>query len=124
MADEAVIQRFTELAELAEAYVGGGWIFRGVSNRNYRLVPKIGRIGTREFGPGSMTMTTSDRVIVDPGIAHGRAVIRGTRVPVTLVLGNLAGGMSIEDVQHEYSLTREDVLAALRFAAQLTSESS
>jgi uncharacterized protein (DUF433 family) len=68
-------------------------------------------------------MTTSDRIIVDPGIAHGRAVIRGTRVPVTLVLGSLAGGMSIDDVQGEYGLTREDVLAALSFAARLTSES-
>jgi uncharacterized protein (DUF433 family) len=66
-------------------------------------------------------MTTSDRITVAPGIAHGRAVIRGTRVPVTLVLGSLAGGMSIEDVQDEYGLTRDDVLAALSFAARLTS---
>jgi uncharacterized protein (DUF433 family) len=69
-------------------------------------------------------MTTSDRIIVDPAIAHGRPVIRGTRVPVTFVLGSLAGGMPFEDVQNEYGLTREDVLAALSFAAELTSESS
>lgn len=68
-------------------------------------------------------MTPSDLIIVDPSIAHGRPVIRGTRVPVTVVLGSLAGGMSFEDVQDEYGLTREDVLAALSFAARLTSES-
>lgn len=68
-------------------------------------------------------MTTSDLIIVDPSIEHGRPVIRGTRVPVALVLGSLAGGMSFEDVQDQYGLTREDVLAALSFAARLTSES-
>lgn len=36
-----------------------------------------------------------DRIIIDPEISHGRPVIKGTRVPVEIVLGSLAGGMDI-----------------------------
>jgi uncharacterized protein (DUF433 family) len=60
-----------------------------------------------------------DRVVIDPKICHGKPVIRGTRTPVALVVGGLAGGMSFEDVQREYDLTIEDVQAALRFAGEL-----
>jgi len=60
-----------------------------------------------------------DRVVIDPKICHGKPVIRGTRTPVALVVGGLAGGMSFEDVQREYDLTIEDVRAALRFAGEL-----
>jgi uncharacterized protein (DUF433 family) len=60
-----------------------------------------------------------DRVVIDPKICHGKPVIRGTRTPVALIVGGLAGGMSFEDVQREYDLTIEDVRAALRFAGEL-----
>jgi len=60
-----------------------------------------------------------DRVVLDPKICHGKPVIRGTRTPVALIVGSLAGGMSFEDVQREYDLTIEDVQAALRFAGEL-----
>jgi uncharacterized protein (DUF433 family) len=60
-----------------------------------------------------------DRVVIDPKICHGKPVIRGTRTPVALIVGSLAGGMSFEDVQREYDLTIEDVRAALRFAGEL-----
>jgi uncharacterized protein (DUF433 family) len=60
-----------------------------------------------------------DRVVIDPKVCHGKPVIRGTRTPVALVVGGLAGGMSFEDVQREYDLTIEDVRAALRFAGEL-----
>nr|VFJ71373.1 MAG: Uncharacterized conserved protein, DUF433 family [Candidatus Kentron sp. DK] len=53
---------------------------------------------------------------IEPGICHGRPVIRGTRVPVAIVVGSLAARMSIEEVMHEYGLTREDIRAALVFA--------
>ena len=43
-------------------------------------------------------------------------MIRGTRTPVAIVVGSLAGGMSFEDVQREYELTIEDIRAALKFA--------
>ncbi len=46
-------------------------------------------------------------------------MIRGTRAPVAIVVGSLAGGMSFDDVQREYGLTTEQVRAALRFAGEL-----
>ncbi len=58
------------------------------------------------------------RISVDEKVRFGKPVIAGTRVPVDLVIAKLAGGMSIEAVMGEYELTREDVLAALSYAAQ------
>ncbi|MGD0138556.1 MAG: DUF433 domain-containing protein [Tepidisphaeraceae bacterium] len=60
-----------------------------------------------------------DRIIIDPAICHGKPVIRGTRMPVALIIGSLAGGMSFDEVQQEYDLTTEDIRAALRFAGEL-----
>jgi uncharacterized protein (DUF433 family) len=57
--------------------------------------------------------------MVDEAVRFGRPVLRGTRVPVDLVVGKLAGGMSVEAVAAEYGLEREDVLAALAYAAQV-----
>ena len=58
------------------------------------------------------------RIVVDETIRFGKPVIEGTRVPVDLVLGKLAGGMTIDEVMAEYELAREDVLAALSYAAR------
>lgn len=57
-------------------------------------------------------------VISDPDILGGKPVIKGTRVPVSLVLGKFAGGMSIEEVLYEYYLSIADIRAALGYAAQ------
>lgn len=64
----------------------------------------------------------NDRIVIDPSICHGKPVIRGTRTPVAIVVGSLAGGMSFEDVQREYDLTIEDVRAALKFAGELVDQ--
>lgn len=58
------------------------------------------------------------RIVVDETIRFGKPIIQGTRVPVDLVLGKLAGGMTIEEVMAEYDLAREDVLAVLSYAAR------
>jgi uncharacterized protein (DUF433 family) len=58
---------------------------------------------------------SKDRVVIDPTIAQGAPVIRGTQTPVADVVESLAGGMSFEDVQRQYNLSAEDVRAALRF---------
>lgn len=63
-------------------------------------------------------MRIAPRIVVDPAIRFGKPVIEGTRVPVELVLGQLAAGMTVETVMDEYALTREDVLAALAYAAE------
>jgi uncharacterized protein (DUF433 family) len=60
-----------------------------------------------------------ERVVIDPGIHHGDPCIRGTRVPVTVIVGSIADGMSAEDVTNAYpQLTVEDVRAALAYAAE------
>ena len=64
----------------------------------------------------------NDRIVIDPGLQHGKPVIRGTRVPVTRIVGGLAGGMTFEEVQKEYSVTDEDIRAALEFANQMVEQ--
>jgi uncharacterized protein (DUF433 family) len=58
------------------------------------------------------------RIAVDETVRFGNPVIAGTRVPVDLVIGKLAGGLMIEQVVEEYELSREDVLAALVYPAR------
>jgi uncharacterized protein (DUF433 family) len=60
-----------------------------------------------------------DRIVIDPRISHGKPVVRGTRMPVSLILGSLRGGMSLEEIGREYDLSVEDIRAALRFAEHL-----
>lgn len=62
----------------------------------------------------------TNRIEVNPKILQGKPVIRGTRVPVGLVLSYLAGGMSIDEILSEYpTLTRDDVLACLAYARDI-----
>lgn len=56
------------------------------------------------------------RITADPHIRHGRPVIKGTRVPVEVVLGSLAGGMEVDGVCEEYGLERPDIYVALEYA--------
>jgi uncharacterized protein (DUF433 family) len=63
----------------------------------------------------------SHRICVDPAICHGKPVIRGTRVLVSTLLGALAGGDSVETLLEDYpSVTKEDIVAALEFAKELS----
>lgn len=62
------------------------------------------------------------RIVVDEKVRFGKPVIKGTRVPVELVVGKLAGGMTQEEVMREYELTKIDILAALKYAAQVLSQ--
>lgn len=68
-------------------------------------------------------MNWDDYIIVDPRICHGNACIKGTRIMVSVVLDNLAAGLSVEEILSSYpSLTRESVLAAISYAAELARE--
>jgi uncharacterized protein (DUF433 family) len=58
------------------------------------------------------------RIAVDETVAFGKPVIAGTRIPVDLVVGKLAGGMTYAEVAAEYGLKEEDILAVLAYAAQ------
>jgi len=60
------------------------------------------------------------RIVSDPGIMHGAPVIKGTRVPVSAVLGYLGAGETIDDIlKHHPHLTAEDIRACLAYAAAL-----
>ncbi|MDI6807896.1 MAG: DUF433 domain-containing protein [Candidatus Eisenbacteria bacterium] len=63
-------------------------------------------------------MEIAPRISVDPKIRFGKPVIAKTRVPVELVIGKLAGGMTYEEVATEYGITHEDILAALDYAGK------
>lgn len=61
------------------------------------------------------------RITIDPEICHGKPVIRGLRYPVQTMLELLSSGMSFDEILEDYpDLEREDLLAALAFAAKLT----
>ncbi len=63
-----------------------------------------------------------DRIAVDPAIAFGKPTMRGTRIGVGLVLGLMAGGMTIAELLAEYpTLTEQDVRACLAFGARASS---
>jgi len=62
-------------------------------------------------------MQIASGIEVNPNVRFGKPVIKDTRVPVELILGKLAGGMTYGEVMEEYELTKEDILAALNFAA-------
>jgi uncharacterized protein (DUF433 family) len=66
-------------------------------------------------------MEIAKRISVDKDIRFGKPVITGTRIPVDLILGKLAGGMSYEEIISEYDITRGDILAVLEYAAQVLS---
>ncbi len=64
-----------------------------------------------------------ERITINPKVCHGQACIKGTRIPVHLILRMLANGDTIEDLLAEYpSLTREDILACFDYAAALAEE--
>lgn len=68
-------------------------------------------------------MNWQDYIVVDPTICHGKACIKGTRIMVSVILDNLAAGLSLDEVLHSYpSLSREAVQAAIAYAAELARE--
>jgi len=68
-------------------------------------------------------MNWKDRIIVDPQICHGKAIIKGTRIMVSVVLDNLADGLNESDIIKNYpSLNVDDIRAAISYAAELTRE--
>jgi len=65
----------------------------------------------------------SDRISINPNICHGQACVSGTRIPVDQVVHMLANGDTVDDLLIEYpSLSREDIMACLEYAAELAEE--
>jgi uncharacterized protein (DUF433 family) len=62
----------------------------------------------------------NERISIDPSVCNGRPCIRGTRIAVQTVLEFLGAGDSVDDILEEYpTLTREDVLACMKFSSEL-----
>lgn len=61
-----------------------------------------------------------DRIVIAPDLHHGDPCIKGTRIPVSMIVGSLADGMTAQEVYAAYpQLLHEDVLAALAYAAEM-----
>lgn len=68
-------------------------------------------------------MSWEERIVSDPRICHGKPCVRGTRIMVSVILDNLAEGLPPEELVAEYPpLTREDIQAAVAYAAMLARE--
>ena len=64
-----------------------------------------------------------ERISIDPNVCHGKPCIKGTRIWVSLIVDNLAAGSSEEEILKAYpSLSREDIRAALAYAAEMARE--
>jgi uncharacterized protein (DUF433 family) len=61
------------------------------------------------------------RITINPDVCHGKPCIRGLRYPVEMILELLSSGMTTEEILDDYDdLEREDILAVLSFATQLS----
>jgi uncharacterized protein (DUF433 family) len=70
-----------------------------------------------------MTSEQLEMISADPQVMHGRAVIAGTRVPVSVILDCLAAGMTTEEITAEYpTVTAAGVRAAAAYGAALARE--
>lgn len=64
-----------------------------------------------------------ERISIDPRICHGQACVKGTRIPVHEIVRMLANGDTMDGLLAEYpSLSREDIMACLDYAAELAKE--
>jgi len=67
-------------------------------------------------------MEWRDRISIAPKICHGKPCIKGTRVMVSVILDNLAEDEGYESIMEGYHVTREDIQAAIAFAADLAAD--
>lgn len=68
-------------------------------------------------------MNWREHILVDPAVLHGKACFKGTRIPVAVVLDNLAAGVSEAELREEYpTLPKQAVTAAIAYAAELAKE--
>ena len=68
-------------------------------------------------------MDWREHIVVDPAVCHGQACVLGTRIPVAVVLDNLAAGQSVAEILKSYpSLTEQAIHATVAYAAELARE--
>ena len=63
------------------------------------------------------------RIQINPKICHGKAHIKGTRIPVSIILDNLADGLSEEEIIQSYPpLVTDDIKASIAYASEIVRE--
>jgi len=63
------------------------------------------------------------RIVINPKILSGKPIIKGTRIPIYVILGSLAAGMDHKNIMKEYGIEFDDILACLSYATEVvTSE--
>jgi uncharacterized protein (DUF433 family) len=68
-------------------------------------------------------VTWRERIVIEPDLHHGDPCIKGTRIPVAMVIGSLADGLTPAQIREAFpQLTDDDIRAALAYAAELTHE--
>jgi uncharacterized protein (DUF433 family) len=120
MTDEiAVDKNATRRQSKTRQYYG----FVGETNYDEAFIEELSRDWEESGYDGcDIPMRRDERIVLDPKIAHGRPIIRETRVPVAVILGALAGGMQIDEAAREYGIKQEDVRAAIGYAARIVSQ--
>jgi uncharacterized protein (DUF433 family) len=88
------------------------------------MAPETGTAAAAaDAGQELLMVNWRDRIVSDPAILVGKPTIKGTRISVELILGWLAHGWSFEQILESYPhIAREDILAALAFAAEMLRE--
>ena len=68
-------------------------------------------------------MDWREHITVDPNVCHGQACVAGTRVTVSVILDNLAAGLTAKEIAESYpSVSLDAVTAALQYATELAKE--
>jgi len=82
---------------------------------------EVAGLGSMNYAPSMPTDDLLKRITIDPRICHGKPCIRGLRYPVAMLLELMSSGMSHEEILADYEdLEREDLLAALAYAARVS----
>jgi uncharacterized protein (DUF433 family) len=69
-----------------------------------------------------MAIEIADRITVDQAVRFGKPVIKGTRVPVSVIVGQAAAGLTHQQIADEYGVAVDDVRAALRYAQAIVEQ--
>ena len=69
-----------------------------------------------------MAVEIANRITVDQSVRFGKPVIKGTRVPVSAIVGQAAAGLSHQEIADEYGITADDVRAALEYAQAIVEQ--
>ena len=97
--------------------------FMGETDYDEALIEELSRDCEEcDYEGCDILMSRNERIVLDPEIANGKPVVRGTRVPVAAILNALARGMQIDETAREFGISNEDVRAAIRYAARIVSQ--